>query len=147
MGRGCRSRRVCSTPLFSLIPAIAALFSSSRSAQPAAHVQAPGIFRFLILHHLFLSVSTPCNLSPPDHFALLSPLRYGLPSLNVSVVVGCHAARRHFGLLAKTGETFLQLGGTLLAADRPLPCFHDLFLSLSHHPSSTPPSLLQDSRL
>lgn len=46
MGRGCGSQRVCSTPLFSLLPAITALFSSSPLAQPAAHVQAPGIFLF-----------------------------------------------------------------------------------------------------
>lgn len=94
MGRGCSSQRVCSTLLFSLLPAITALFSSSPPAQPAAHVQAPGIFYFLILRHLFPSFPLPCNLSPPLPLALLSVLHHGLPPVNVSIVVGCHAALR-----------------------------------------------------
>lgn len=92
MGKGCSSQRVCSTPLFSLLPAITALFSSSPLAQPAAHVQAPGILFFFILRHLFLSISLPYNFSPLVPLIVLPMLHCSLPSVNVPFVVGCHAA-------------------------------------------------------
>lgn len=52
------------------------------------------VFFFFILRHLFPSFSPPCNLSPPVPLALLSVLHHGLPPVNVSIVVGCHAALR-----------------------------------------------------
>ena len=50
------------------------------------------VFFFFILRHLFPSFSLPYNLSPPVPLALFSVLHHGLPPVNVSIVVGCHAA-------------------------------------------------------
>lgn len=52
------------------------------------------VFFLFILRHIFPSVSVPYNLCPPPPLALRSFLRYGLPSVNVAIVVGCHAALR-----------------------------------------------------
>lgn len=51
-------------------------------------------FLLFILRHIFPSVSVPYNLCPPLPLALRSFLRYGLPSVNVPIVVSCHAALR-----------------------------------------------------
>lgn len=69
------------------------------------------VFFLFILKHLFPCISMPYNLSPLLPFALFSVL-HGLPPVNVSVVVGCHAALRHFGSMDKTVQTFIELGMT-----------------------------------
>lgn len=52
------------------------------------------VFCFFILRHLFPSFSQPYNLSPAVPLALFSVLHRGLPPVNVSIVVSCHAALR-----------------------------------------------------
>lgn len=63
------------------------------------------VFLLFPLKHLLLSILLPC------HVALLLP-RHVLGLVNVSAVVSCHAARRHFRSTGKAGETFVELRGT-----------------------------------
>lgn len=139
MGRGCSSQRVCSTPLFSLLPAITALFSVSRPAQPAAH------YRLQVFSFFNPVTPFPCSLSPRVPLALFSVLYRGLSPkrcLLLSVATP-HSPRRHFGSMYITGETFLELRGTLrLPADSLLS--PGVSISFCLNPN---PSLPQDSRL
>lgn len=65
----------------------------------------------------------------------------------LSSVATPHSARRHFGSMDITGETFLELRGTpRLPADHLLSFASFISFSPSLSPSSSP-SLLQDSRL
>lgn len=113
MGRGCSSQRVCSTLLFSLLPAITALFSFSPPAQPAAHIQAPGIFLFYPATPLPVFycpiICLPRFLSPSSLSFIMVFL---LQTCLSSSVATPHSARRHFGSMDITGETFLELRGT-----------------------------------
>lgn len=57
MGKGCSSQRVCSTPLFSLLPAITALFSCSPPARRSRTGSQVFVFFF------FLNPATPLPIS------------------------------------------------------------------------------------
>lgn len=73
-------------------------FPPSRPSSPSVLRPSPPltyrlqVFFFFILRHLFPSFLLPYNLSPPVPLALFSVLHHGLPPVNVSIVVGCHAA-------------------------------------------------------
>lgn len=108
------------------------------------------VFFFFILRHLLLSVSVPYNLSPPVPLALLSFLHYSLPSVNVSVVVGCHAALRSppFWFIGHNRRNFSRAHRDSTPCwPSSFSCFHYLFFSLSLCPSSSPLSALGQQAL
>lgn len=92
------------------------------------------VFFFFILRHLFVSFLLPCNLFPPVPLALSSVLHHGLPPVNVSFVVGCHAALRSapFWLNGHNRRNFSrpQIDSVSPCSPSSFSCFLYLFLSV-----------------
>lgn len=84
-------------------------------------------FSFLSCDTFSPSFSPPCNLSLPAPLALFSVLHHGLPPVNVSIVVGCHAALRSppFWLNGHNRRNFSRAQG-----DSSTPCRPIFFLLL-----------------
>lgn len=121
-------------------------FPPSRPSSPSVVRPSPPLTTGFRYFPFFNPVTPfPCSLSPRVPLALFSVLYRGLSPkrcLLLSVATP-HSPRRHFGSMYMTGETFLQLRGTLrLPADSLLSPGVSISFCLNLNPS-----LPQDSRL